>query len=141
MMGKPQLSKCANEVEKREKTMNDQTPTRFEVLPGMQIARPKTLKGRLLAEVDAAKYKEMLDAPGMTDAQKDEALKMIWEIVTQLVDLGFQVDPVSQACGQKSKENGTLDSDVLSLDQPETHTPTNNSASDPGSAAEGKEES
>lgn len=46
-------------------------------------------------------YMELLDEMDMTEAQKEEFLQALWEIVTGFVELGFGTHPVQEAGGQE----------------------------------------
>ena len=54
---------------------------------------------------DAEKYMEHVDDFDMTDAQKAEFLRTLWDIMTAFVDLGFGVDSVIPILAQRASEN------------------------------------
>lgn len=54
----------------------------------------------LAVQVDLLKYAHLLDDADMTDAQKLEALRALWNVIVAFVDLGFGVHPVQEICGQ-----------------------------------------
>lgn len=64
-------------------------------------ARPKN-PHTLRIEVDFERYAHFLDDSDLTEEQKRQLLQAAWEIVVGFVDLGFGVDAVQAACGQKS---------------------------------------
>lgn len=123
------------------KNMTEQKPIGVPSLPGMRIDVDSKGSGKPALQVDIEHYKKMLDVPGLSEAQKEQAIEALWTIVTHFVALGFGVDPVSQACGQPEDQCGTPDSDVLSLDHSNQTDQNTNAASDPASSAERKEES
>jgi len=53
--------------------------------------------------VDVALYQSYLDDTGLSDAQKEELLHTLWSIVWSFVDLGFDVHPLQEACGQNDE--------------------------------------
>ncbi len=55
---------------------------------------------------DAARYLEYTDEFDMTEAQKVEFLRTLWDIMSAFVDLGFGVDSVMTILCQKASENG-----------------------------------
>ena len=54
-------------------------------------------------EFDIEKYRPHLEDVDITEDQKQELLEALWMIMTSFVDLGFQIHPVQQACGQVEK--------------------------------------
>lgn len=57
------------------------------------------LRLRHSVEVDVLKYQAYLDDPTLSDAQKEELISALWNIIVCLVDLGFGVHPAQQAYG------------------------------------------
>lgn len=58
-------------------------------------------------ELDVALYQEMLDDPALTDAQKEQIIRALWDIIVAFVDLGYGVHPAQlaqNACGKLSEE-------------------------------------
>ncbi|MEM6423022.1 MAG: hypothetical protein AAF698_10555, partial [Pseudomonadota bacterium] len=51
-------------------------------------------------EIDWDLCARMLDEGDLTEAEKRQMLEALWSIIVMLVDLGFGVHPVEQACGQ-----------------------------------------
>ena len=49
---------------------------------------------------DLEKYQALLDGEDVSEADKQELLQTLWNIITEFVSLGFGVHPVQQACGQ-----------------------------------------
>ncbi|MEM8692608.1 MAG: hypothetical protein AAGG57_12085 [Pseudomonadota bacterium] len=73
--------------------------------------------------VDIAKYQAMLDAPDLDEERKRQFIEALWQVIVAFVDLGFQVHPVQQACGQvgnAAPENPDAAGNVLNS----THHPT-----------------
>ena len=50
--------------------------------------------------VKFANYRELLEDMDMTEAQKEEFLQALWDIVTGFVELGFGTHPTQEAGGQ-----------------------------------------
>ncbi len=69
----------------------------------------------LVLSIDYEKYEHYLEDSNLTEAQKQEFLQALWNIIVNFVDLGFGVHPVQQAiaasCG---KEQEILTKDRLS---------------------------
>jgi len=64
--------------------------------------------------VDVEKYQEYLDGTAMTNAQKEEFLQSMWQIIVSFVELGFGVHPLQEVCGKDGKSatqsaNGAFD--------------------------------
>ncbi len=57
-------------------------------------------------EVDIRKYQAWLDDPDLSDEQKEQIVKALWQIIICFVDLGFGVSPLQVACGQLSEIEG-----------------------------------
>ncbi|MEO0428057.1 MAG: hypothetical protein AAF160_11520 [Pseudomonadota bacterium] len=55
---------------------------------------------RKVLEVDLDQFQHRLDSAEMTEEQRAEYLQLTWSIVLQFVDLGYQLHPVQQSCGQ-----------------------------------------
>ena len=51
-------------------------------------------------EFDYDKYAEFLKDADLSDAEKLELCKAVWNIMSEFVMLGFGVHPIQQACGQ-----------------------------------------
>lgn len=71
-------------------------------------------------QVDVAKYQAMLDAPDLDEEQKRQFIEALWQVIVAFVDLGFQVHPVQQACGQvgnAASENPDAAGNVLNSAQ------------------------
>ncbi len=71
--------------------------------------------------IDVQHYQKYLDNSDINDEDKQELLDTLWEIIVEIVSLGFGVHPVQQAqeaCGQQEKsppqimqdDSGQLDS-------------------------------
>lgn len=57
---------------------------------------------RPVLTVDVKKYQALLDDPGLDEQQKEEFLRALWSIVVAFVELGFNVHPLQEVCGQDS---------------------------------------
>ena len=65
--------------------------------------------------VDWELYAEYLDDTELNDDEKREFLEALWSIIVSFVDLGFELHPVQQACGEKAKNGKSDDSDAENL--------------------------
>ena len=52
---------------------------------------------RLYVEIDVARYQDLIDHPDIPDDAKNEFIKALWLVLTELVDLGFNLHPVQLA--------------------------------------------
>ena len=67
--------------------------------------KPKSLK----VEFDYARYAHHLDGEDMSEDEKRECLGALWDILSEFVQLGFDVHPVQQAgaactCGKVTQD-------------------------------------
>ena len=53
--------------------------------------------------VDVERYQAYLDETDMTDAQKEEFLQSMWQIIIGFVELGFGVHPLQEVCGKDAQ--------------------------------------
>lgn len=53
-----------------------------------------------IVEIDVERYQALLDDPDLTPEQQRQCLEALWSIITAFVELGFNVHPMSHACGQ-----------------------------------------
>lgn len=65
--------------------------------------------------IDWEQCLRLLEDSDMTDAQKREFIETVWSIVTAFVDLGFDLHPVQQACGQDPGNEAPTTIDVVAL--------------------------
>ena len=72
--------------------------------------------------IDVQHYQKYLDDSNISDEDKTELLEVLWEIICEIVSLGFGVHPVQQAqgaCGQRKETPPQImqdDSDKLVSD-------------------------
>lgn len=59
---------------------------------------------RPILTVDVERYQALLDAPGLSDEQKEEFLQALWSIIVSFVELGFGVHPLQEICGQDDQD-------------------------------------
>jgi hypothetical protein len=71
--------------------------------PECEIASGFNVSARPVLAVDVAKYQAYLDDSGLTDQQKQEFLQALWSVVVTFVELGFEVHPLQEVCGQDSQ--------------------------------------
>ncbi len=62
--------------------------------------------------LDIEKYIHQFDGYDLSEDQKIEILKSLWQIMSCFVELGFGLDSVSLACAQNGKTTG-LERDIL----------------------------
>lgn len=86
---------------------------------GPSAARPKL-------DFNADKYREHLDGIELTEAQQNEMLQVLWNIMSAMVDMGWGVDSVQMFLPELFEKAGA-DSDKL-LEQNSTHATDNPSA-------------
>ena len=55
--------------------------------------------------VDVERYQAYLDGSDMSQAEKEEFLQALWQIIVSFVDLGFGIHPLQEVCG---KDAGTV---------------------------------
>lgn len=66
-------------------------------------SQPETLG---VLSFEAAEYMEYVDDLELTEAQKVEFLRTLWDIMSAFVGLGFGVDSVIPMLAQKASKNG-----------------------------------
>ncbi|MEM6889632.1 MAG: hypothetical protein AAF636_16040 [Pseudomonadota bacterium] len=73
--------------------------------------------GRSLG-IDLERYQTYLDDEDLSPAHKEEVIRALWTIISNFVELGFNVHPTQQSCGQvgePSEASNSTEPDVLSL--------------------------
>ncbi|WP_208347483.1 hypothetical protein [Pseudaestuariivita rosea] len=65
--------------------------------------------------VDWEVYAAMLEESDMPLEQQKELVETLWSIVVMFVDLGFDLDPVQQICGEDQEALDEDSSDLVSL--------------------------
>ncbi|WP_306120922.1 MULTISPECIES: hypothetical protein [unclassified Roseitalea] len=78
---------------------------------GKSISCTFEASARNVVHVDFKKYQHWLDKSDLNEDQKQEFLEAIWSVVVSFVDLGFEVHPLQEACGQKSQSGNETPSD------------------------------
>ena len=73
--------------------------------------------------VDAERYQAYLEGTEMTNAQKEEFLQSMWQIIVSFVELGFDVHPLQEVCGKEGKN--TTQSAVGAFDAVQSSQPKN----------------
>lgn len=117
-------------VGKEAASMTDNNDALFEGVPALSKALGMALEekpGKAI-QIDTAKYQAYLDDPDLSDEQKEQIVKALWQIMMAFVDLGYGISPLQQACGKLAEsddESGNSDSALLSSD-PTTLTETFN---------------
>lgn len=64
--------------------------------------------------VDLKEFEHFLEGSGMNDAQKEEFLGIMWNIIVNFVDLGFGIHPVQDAMESNTELN--IDYDEENVD-------------------------
>lgn len=106
-------------------------PETFAKAAGMAASSIAGGGRRKVLEVDLDQFQHRLDSAGMTEAQRTEYLQLVWSIVLQFVDLGYQLHPVQQSCGQlgETEPNGVPSVlDAVECSEPSDRRPTPNAA-------------
>ncbi|QBY02540.1 hypothetical protein E2K80_18840 [Rhodophyticola sp. CCM32] len=65
--------------------------------------------------VDWELYAAMLEESDLSLDQQRALIETLWSIVVMFVDLGFNLDPVAQICGQEAEASPDDPSDLVSL--------------------------
>lgn len=65
--------------------------------------------------VDWELYAAMLEESDMPLAQQKELIETLWSIVVMFVDLGFDLNPVAQICGETDDPLSDMPPDLVSL--------------------------
>ena len=65
--------------------------------------------------IDWKVYSAMLEDSDMPLDQQRELIETLWSIVVSFVDLGFDLNPVQQICGETHGEDKDERQDVVSL--------------------------
>ena len=65
--------------------------------------------------IDWEFYAAMLEESDMPMDQQKELIETLWSIVVAFVDLGFEVSPVQQICGESSDPLADDPPDIVSL--------------------------
>lgn len=63
--------------------------------------------------VNFANYREFLKDIDMTEAEKEEFLQALWDIVSSFVELGFGTHPLQEAGGQNDEISGFATKDTF----------------------------
>jgi hypothetical protein len=88
-------------------------------LEGLRVEFDASAKPYLT--VDVERYQAYLDGIEMTNAQKEEFLQSMWQIIVSFVELGFGVHPLQEVCGkdEQSTTQSAVDAfDAVHSDQP-----------------------
>lgn len=81
--------------------MTDRTNT-----TGVELRDSFSVTSRPTLAIDIERYQAYLDGSNMTEAQKSEFLQALWSIVVNFVELGFDVHPLQEVCGQDAESHG-----------------------------------
>ncbi len=65
--------------------------------------------------IDWEVYAAMLEESDMPLDQQRELIETLWSIVVMFVDLGFDVNPVTQICGEDQEALDADSADLVSL--------------------------
>ncbi|WP_306049681.1 hypothetical protein [Oceaniradius stylonematis] len=89
-------------------------------LPASQdLDQPTACKPRRKVEIDWDRYMAMLDDDDLSDAEKQQFLEALWQIIVQFVDLGFGVHPLQSVHTSVDTASKTLETalaDMVSSD-------------------------
>lgn len=99
----------------------DGAPVHAEALGmALEVAPKKTL------QVDIEKYQAWLDDPDLSEENKDQIIRALWQIIMCFVDLGFGVAPLQEACGQVSEGEGFCGTAKQDVVKSKSHTLSEN---------------
>lgn len=73
--------------------------------------------------LDVSLYEKYLEDTNLTDEQKKEFLETLWSLVVSFVDLGFDIHPIQQACGEKANGGEFPAQDIADLIKSENQLP------------------
>ena len=75
---------------------------------------PVELTPRRALHLDVEAYLERLRGEdwALTDDQRAEVIKALWQILVPFAEMGFAINPVQQICGQSSREREAADVDA-----------------------------
>lgn len=88
----------------------------MNIPPQTSISETGPPESHLTIQFDAREFAHFLAESDLTEDEKLEYIRTIWNIVMQFVDLGFGIHPVQQACGQISEAAalcGDAESDMV----------------------------
>ena len=74
---------------------------------------PETAPPTLTIDWDA--YLPFFEDEDISEEEKHELIEALWSIVVSLVDLGFGIHPIQQACGKTDDPLRDVPPDLLSL--------------------------
>lgn len=101
-------------METRQKQKKENTKIVAGIVPD-QPSRPKLT-------LDVEKYQAMLDAPELSETEREEMLTSLWSMIVSFGNLGFEIAP-EQSCGQ-ARKSSALDAfaqaAVLNSEHPDT---------------------
>ena len=66
-------------------------------------------KHKMSLELDMTKYEKYLTDENITERQKNELLKTLWNLICEFVTLGFEVHPLNFAMQEKEALNNESD--------------------------------
>lgn len=69
---------------------------------GPRVQPGASIKSILSVDVDH--YQSMLDEPGLSDAEIKEQLEALWLIMVSFIELGYEVHPLQEVCGQDGED-------------------------------------
>lgn len=88
---------------------------------GDKLSREHDKALRHSLQLDVEYYKVLLDDADLDEAEKEQIVTALWQIVVAFVELGFGVHPTQQVCGKgRTKQDRTSNSgeDGLDFSQP-----------------------
>lgn len=71
-------------------------------------------------QLDVAYYQDVFDDPNLTEAEREQFITALWQIIVAFVELGFEVHPTQQACGKgrtKQDRTSVFKADEVDLDK------------------------
>jgi len=71
-------------------------------------------------QLDVAYYQDLFDDPNLTEAEREQFITALWQIIVAFVELGFEVHPTQQVCGKgrtKQDRTSVFEADEVDLDK------------------------
>lgn len=74
--------------------------------PGIDNPAPASegIRPRKALTLDLAAYAPFLESADIPEAEKTALLEALWQVIVGFVDLGFDIHPVQQVCGQNAAQ-------------------------------------
>lgn len=84
-----------------------------DIKEGSRKLQAEELPDGPMLTIDWRKYEKLLKESDLSDEEKQEFLRTLWNVIVAFVDLGFGVHPVQQACEQNLDLTEFMATDVV----------------------------